>query len=116
MRMARRSERWPHCLPDRVELTMSVGDENGQHNLVEVVTMALDRLSIEDRELVELKIYAGFTFREIAEITGQPQPTVATRYRRALQSMRPWLMSQLEEELPRSLMAENSVENSVENV
>jgi len=54
-------------------------------------------LSAEDRELVQLKIYAGLTFREIAEITGKPPGTVATRYRRSLESLRPWLLKQYQD-------------------
>lgn len=61
----------------------------------EVVKAALGRLTAEDRELIELKIFAGLTFREIAEITGMPQATAATRYRRGLESLRPWLAKQL---------------------
>ncbi len=64
---------------------------------VETVVTALARLNAEDRELVQLKIYAGLTFREIAEITGQPQATVATRYRRALDTLRPWLAKQYQD-------------------
>jgi RNA polymerase sigma-70 factor, ECF subfamily len=55
---------------------------------------ALARLEATDRELVELKLYAELTFREIAQLTGQPPATVATRYRRALESLRGWLEQQ----------------------
>ena len=48
----------------------------------------------DDREIVELKIYAGLTFEEIAKVTGLQAATVATRYRRALLSLRPWLEKQ----------------------
>ena len=61
----------------------------------EVIAEALARLSDEDREIVDLKLYAGLTFREIAEVIGAPQATVATRYRRALESLRPWVEKQL---------------------
>ncbi len=67
----------------------------GQQEDTEVAAAALGRLSGEDREIVELKIFAGLTFREIADVTGLPQGTVATRYRRALESLRPWLAKQL---------------------
>ncbi len=67
------------------------------HEEVEAIVAALARLSAEDRELVQLKIYAGLTFREIAQVTGRPQATVATRYRRALDSLRPWLAKQYQE-------------------
>lgn len=55
---------------------------------------ALARLDATDRELIELKLYAGLTFREIAQLTNQPPSTVATRYRRALESLRGWLEQQ----------------------
>ncbi len=64
---------------------------------IEMALAALARLNAEDRELVQLKIYAGLTFREIAEVTGRPQATVATRYRRALNSLRPWFVKQLQD-------------------
>jgi len=70
-------------------------DAFGQRDDVEVVATALGRLTAEDRELVELKVFAGLTIREIADVTGMPQGTVATRFRRALESLRPWLTKQL---------------------
>jgi DNA-directed RNA polymerase specialized sigma24 family protein len=42
-----------------------------------------------------VKIFGGLTFREIADVAGLPQGTVATRYRRALESLRGWLAKQL---------------------
>ena len=60
----------------------------------EAIVAALARLDADDREFVELKIYAGLTFREIATIVGRPPATVATRYRRALESLREWLAKQ----------------------
>jgi RNA polymerase sigma-70 factor (ECF subfamily) len=54
----------------------------------EWVAASLARLSHDLREIVELKIYADLTFREISELTGLPQGTVATRYRSALEKMR----------------------------
>jgi RNA polymerase sigma-70 factor, ECF subfamily len=58
----------------------------------ETVAKALAGLDAPLREAVELKVYAGLTFREIAEVTGLPQGTVATRYRAALAKMRTWLV------------------------
>ena len=49
---------------------------------------ALAGLNDDLREVVELKVYAGLTFREISAVTGLPQGTVATRYRSALEKMR----------------------------
>jgi RNA polymerase sigma-70 factor, ECF subfamily len=60
----------------------------------EMVSAALARLDGEDREIVELKIYGGLTFSEIANVVDRPQATVATRYRRSLESLRNWLAKQ----------------------
>ncbi len=72
-------------------------DETSDTDHVEIVLAALAQLKVEDREVVQLKIYAGLTFREIAEAVGRPEATVATRYRRALDSLRPWLAKQMPE-------------------
>jgi RNA polymerase sigma-70 factor (ECF subfamily) len=68
--------------------------EVGTCDDAEVVATAHARLEADDREIVELKIYGGLTFREIAELTGLPPGTVSTRYRRALESLRGWLIKQ----------------------
>jgi RNA polymerase sigma-70 factor, ECF subfamily len=64
------------------------GDEVG------MIAAALARLDVVDRELVELKTYSGMTFRQVAETVGMPPGTVATRYRRAIESLRTWLAKQ----------------------
>jgi RNA polymerase sigma-70 factor (ECF subfamily) len=69
-------------------------DTNENIDDTEAIAAALKRLDADDRELVELKIYAGLTFREIAAIVDRPPATVATRYRRALESLREWLAKQ----------------------
>jgi RNA polymerase sigma-70 factor (ECF subfamily) len=71
-------------------------DQYKQMDDAEVVTKALARLDGDDRELVELKIYGDLTFREIADVLGMNPATVATRYRRALYSLRGWLHKQLQ--------------------
>jgi RNA polymerase sigma-70 factor (ECF subfamily) len=78
-----------------VDFFAASGDAFGQRDDAEVIAAALGQLTAEDREVVELKVFAGLTFREIADVTGLPQGTVATRYRRALDSLRPWLVKQL---------------------
>lgn len=64
----------------------------------EVLTAALQRLADEDREIVELKSYSGLTFAEIATLLNRPPGTVATRYRRALESLRGWLAKEFSRE------------------
>ncbi len=72
-----------------------VADTGGNAEDADVMAVALSRLSEDDRELVELKVFVGLTFREIADVMGLPQGTVATRYRRTLESLRPWLAKQM---------------------
>jgi RNA polymerase sigma-70 factor (ECF subfamily) len=49
---------------------------------------ALEALPAEQREAVVLRIYAGLSFGQVAEMLGEPLPTVASRYRRALERIR----------------------------
>jgi RNA polymerase sigma-70 factor (ECF subfamily) len=48
----------------------------------------IEGLAESDRELVLLKIYSGFTFERIAQITQTSANTIATRYRRLLEKMK----------------------------
>ena len=73
----------------------AAGNDARAREAAELVAAALDRLEPEHREIVELKTYAGLTFREIAEVTGLPQGTVATRYRTAIGRLRGWLAREL---------------------
>ena len=82
------------ALPDKEVL--ADGNHACQRNdEAEMIRVALARLNAVDRETVQLKIYGGLTFREIANIVGRPQATVATQYRRALESLRGWLTRQI---------------------
>jgi RNA polymerase sigma-70 factor (ECF subfamily) len=83
-----------HCVPLRAEDLFSQGSDAGAREAAEVVAVALRGLSAEQREVVELKIYGGLTFREIARVTGVPLPTAATRYRAALERLKDWLARQ----------------------
>ena len=57
----------------------------------ERVSAALFALPVEQREVVVLHVYEGLTFREVSERTGVPLGTVHSRYRYALQHLRPLL-------------------------
>jgi RNA polymerase sigma-70 factor, ECF subfamily len=45
---------------------------------------AMGRLPGGQRQAIVLRLYAGLSFRQIAEVLGEPLPTVASRYRRGL--------------------------------
>jgi RNA polymerase sigma-70 factor, ECF subfamily len=86
-RRAKRRDREP-APPSGDDLFCAAPDDAEARESAEAVAAALAGLAPKLRELVELKIYAGLTFDEIARVTGLPQGTVATRYRSALAKMR----------------------------
>ena len=91
---ARAAKQAPRQTVSLDELYLAGRNELGQCDDAEVVAAAMGRLDDADREIVELKIRAGLSLREIAEITGLPPGTVATKYRRSLESLRGWLEKQ----------------------
>jgi RNA polymerase sigma-70 factor (ECF subfamily) len=76
------------ALPTEALFREATSDKLRDIEIAECVAASLARLNDELREVVELKIYAELTFREIGVVTGLPQGTVATRYRAALDKMR----------------------------
>ena len=52
------------------------------------IEQALRGLPPEQREVVHLKIFEGWTFQEIADLAGESINTVASRYRYAVEKMR----------------------------
>jgi RNA polymerase sigma-70 factor (ECF subfamily) len=49
---------------------------------------AVQQLDDAAREVLELHLHASLTFHEIAQLLDQPLPTVASRYRRAIERIR----------------------------
>ncbi len=66
----------------------SVGPISADDELLTSVKAALDKLDDASREIVELHLHSGLTFREIASVVEEPLQTVASRYRRALEKLR----------------------------
>jgi RNA polymerase sigma-70 factor, ECF subfamily len=78
------------------ELFMEAGGADGsQRDLADLVARGLENLNPLEREVVELKIYGGLTFREIAQVIEAPLQTAASRYRSALDRLKPWLAGQM---------------------
>jgi RNA polymerase sigma-70 factor, ECF subfamily len=90
--LAKREQEQERLTADKL-FRYDAGDADAREN-AESVAAALERLEPELREVVELKTFAGLTFQQIAEATGQPQGTAATRYRSALAKMRSWFARQ----------------------
>ncbi len=61
---------------------------SGSHELALDIDRAMRQLSLEQREMIALKLSEGLSFREIAEVMGIPLNTAASRYRRALARLR----------------------------
>ncbi|MGH9372589.1 MAG: RNA polymerase sigma factor, partial [Vicinamibacterales bacterium] len=73
-------ERVLEALPDAAP---AVGEE-----LRLTLDLAIRELPPEQREVLHLHAFEGRTFRDIAEATGDPLNTVASRYRYALEKLR----------------------------
>jgi RNA polymerase sigma-70 factor (ECF subfamily) len=56
-------------------------------DLLQCVADALERLDNSGREVIELRLHAALTFKEISQLLGEPLPTVASRYRRAIDKL-----------------------------
>jgi RNA polymerase sigma-70 factor (ECF subfamily) len=61
--------------------------EAADADLLRCISAAVERLDIASREVIELHLHAGLSFREISELHGEPLPTIASRYRRALSKL-----------------------------
>jgi RNA polymerase sigma-70 factor (ECF subfamily) len=62
----------------------------------QLVRTALDSLSVEQREVIELAYYSGLSHSEIALQLGQPLGTVKTRTRLGMMKLREMLRPMLE--------------------
>ena len=54
----------------------------------ELMRKAVEELPDEQRQAVVLHVYADLTFEQVAEMLGEPLPTIASRYRRALDRLK----------------------------
>ena len=52
---------------------------------------AMELLSPKEKEVIDLKLTAGFTFKEISELLGMPQGTVSWHYNEAIKKLRRYL-------------------------
>ena len=69
-------------------LFAGIKDDPARFTLVRQVKAALEKLTQEQREAIELAYFQGLSQTEIADKMGQPLGTVKTWMRRALQLMR----------------------------
>jgi RNA polymerase sigma-70 factor (ECF subfamily) len=88
-RILTRSNRTRHSgLADAGELQQPVMQDQRDMDDREELETALAGLTTAEREILELHVYGGLTFREVAEVTETPPGTIATRYRSAVAKLR----------------------------
>ena len=51
----------------------------------------LDRLDLEDRSILALRLISDMDFQEIANLTGSGLSAVKMRYKRALEKLKPYI-------------------------
>ena len=70
-----------------------VSDENTENAVIGSMTVkdALERLNDDEREIVNLKLFADLTFKDIAHTLNKPVGTVAWRYRNAVSKLRKYI-------------------------
>jgi RNA polymerase sigma-70 factor, ECF subfamily len=81
-----RARRREEPIPANIDRSSGEFRADGE-DLLAAVSAALEKLDPVAREVVELHIHAALTFQEIAALLEQPLPTVASRYRRALEKL-----------------------------
>jgi len=54
----------------------------------DLVRKAVESLPDEQRQAIILHVYGGLTFEEVAQVLAEPLPTIASRYRRALERLK----------------------------
>ncbi len=69
------------------EYTASISDEHSEE-LSEQVRAALQQLPEEERQLLHMKIFRGWTFARIAEVTGRSEAALKSAFRRLLIRLR----------------------------
>ncbi|MDX2132508.1 MAG: sigma-70 family RNA polymerase sigma factor [Planctomycetota bacterium] len=55
---------------------------------LDALRSAMDRLADADREVIELRHHGGMSFKEMAEMLGEPLGTLLARHHRALRKLR----------------------------
>ena len=75
---------------NNVGILAEPADTGFEDRLVESMTLkeALKTLDDREREIINLKIMSGFTFKEIAGILEMPMGTVTWKYREAINKLR----------------------------
>lgn len=79
----------PQDEDDNLPHTEPVSADNTEETVLGNLTIreALEKLRDDEREIVNLKIYVGLTFKEIAKVIKMPLGTVTWKYRSAINKL-----------------------------
>ncbi len=81
--------RMPPAVPERpAEAVPPAEEREAAENLAERVRQAMLALPEHLREVVELRLFQGFDYARVAELTGIPEATARSRLRYALEALR----------------------------
>ncbi len=67
---------------------IEVSDHSDDVSLKYDIQLAMDKLSVEHKEIVNLKYFTELTFTEISEVTGLPESTVKSKLYKALKLLK----------------------------
>lgn len=82
-------QRRPEIASDGDAQLLEAADANADRPVERLaIEQAMRALPAEQREVVHLKVFEGWTFQEIADFGGDSINTVASRYRYAMEKMR----------------------------
>ncbi len=79
LRGVRRHPEWEGI----TDLTHAIAETEEMSSMEEMVVVALEKLPLSQREVLILNAYSGYTFEEIAQMTGESHGAVRTRAWRA---------------------------------
>ena len=92
--LARKATRTTRILGNRVEVDddLDASASNAPHaasnDKLDTLREALAQLADHDREVIELRHHGGLSFKQIADLLGEPLGTLLARHHRALQKLR----------------------------
>jgi len=110
----KRSRQATPVAPEHMAEVRGPGDEAGEvrqrdHDRREMdrLRSAMERLNDVDREIIELRHHGQLSFKQIAEITGDPLGTLLARHHRALKKLRTIIEEAQQHDSPQNESPEN---------
>ena len=84
--LIRKASRRPEVSDTLIDVEASAKDDGP--GLGEEVSLALEQLPDEQRELIVMKVYSELTFQQNADVFEEPLSTISGRYNRALKALK----------------------------